>query len=251
MNFAEGEATKVAELKKFTLTKELATAQADMNAITKVEESELGLNDRNNRAIFPGFITKDDLLQNYLVTQPFSVAIDSPSTVQTCLMETKNPLLPSTSFRISQSHENDQLEPRIEDSNNPGFPVINYPSLLNPFVPEYVVLSTPKNAEPTSLRIMQCKQLTPNSLELNFDQSVTSPNPTTGDFVEWLADLMTQCYTRESLPLPEPQTFKGDLLHYPSWRKSFDTIVEKRTDSPAQCLYYLLRLALPLTDLLN
>ena len=250
MNFAEGEATKVAELKKFTLTKELATAQADMNAITKVEESELGLNDRNNRAIFPGFITKDDLLQNYLVTQPSSVAIDSPSTVQTCLMETKNLLLPSTSFWISQSHENDQLEPRIEDSNNPGFPVINYPSLLNPFMPEYVVLSTPKNAEPTSLRIMQCKQLTPNSLELNFDQSVTSPNPTTGDFVEWLADLMTQCYTRESLPLPEPQTSKGDLLHYPSWRKSFDTIVEKRTDSPVQRLYYLLRLALPLTDLL-
>ena len=121
-------------------------------------------------------------------------------------METKNPLLPSTSFRISQSHENDQLEPRIEDSNNPGFPVINYPSLLNPFVPEYVVLSTPKNAEPTSLRIMQCKQLTPNSLELNFDQSVTSPNPTTGDFVEWLhtgviAATRTTNFQRRSLTL--------------------------------------------------
>ena len=63
MNFAEGEATKVADLKKFKLTKELAIAQAEMNAITKVEERRLDLNDGNG-AILPGFLTKDDLLQN-------------------------------------------------------------------------------------------------------------------------------------------------------------------------------------------
>ena len=142
LNFAEGEATKVAELKKFKLTKELAIVQAEMNAITKVEDSELGLNDGNGGATLPGFITKGDLLQNYLVTQASSVAIDSPSTV-----ETKNPLLSSTSFPITQSHENDQLEPRIEDSNNPGFPVIT----LNPFEQEYVTLSTPKNTERTKV----------------------------------------------------------------------------------------------------
>ena len=137
LNFAEGEATKVAELEKYKLTKELAIAQAEMNSITKAEErreSELGLNDGNGGATLPGFITKGDLLQNYLVqnylvTQASSVAIDSPSTAQTGKKETKNPLLPSTSFPIAQSHENDQLEPRIEDSNNPGFPVIT----LNPF----------------------------------------------------------------------------------------------------------------------
>ena len=145
LNFAEGEATKVAELEKYKLTKELAIAQAEMNSITKAEErreSELGLNDGNGGAKLPGFITKDDLLQNYLVTQASSVAIDSPSTAQIGKKETKNPLLPSTSFPIAQSHENDQLEPRIEDSNNPGFPVIT----LNPFEQEYVTLSTPKSA---------------------------------------------------------------------------------------------------------
>ena len=76
-------------------------------------------------------------------------------------------------------------------------------------------------------------------MALKFDQSVNSPNRTTGDVLERLADLMTERHARESLPLPEPETFKGDLLHYPSWRKSFDTIVEKRTDSPSQRLYYL------------
>ena len=105
VTFAEGEATKVAELKKFKLTKELAIVQAEMNVITKIEESELGLNDRHGVAILPGFITKGDL-QNYLVTQASSVSIDSPSTVQTGLTGTKNLLLPSTSFPITQSHEN-------------------------------------------------------------------------------------------------------------------------------------------------
>ena len=63
-----------------------------MNSITKAEErreSELGLNDGNGGAKLPGFITKDDLLQNYIVTQASSVAIDSPSTAQTGKKETK------------------------------------------------------------------------------------------------------------------------------------------------------------------
>ena len=165
LNFAEGEAAKVAELKKFKLTKELAIAQAEMNAITKVEESELGLNDGNDRAILPGFITKDDLLQNYLVTQASSVAFDSPSTVQTGLTETKNPLLPTTSFPIAKSLENDQLEPRIEDSNNPGFPVIT----LNPFEQEYVTLSTPKNAERTKVCLSCLSCNANNRLQIAWD----------------------------------------------------------------------------------
>ena len=99
-------------------------------------------------------------------------------------------------------------------------------------------LSTLENTEHTTLPIVQCKQSTPNSMGLNFDQSKNSLNRT-GDVLERLADLMTQRYTWESLPLPEPETFKGDLLHYPPWQKSFDTIVEKRMDSPSQCLYYL------------
>ena len=55
----------VAELNKFKLTKKLVIAQAEMNAITKAEESELDLNDGN--AIFPGFVTKDDFLQKIII----------------------------------------------------------------------------------------------------------------------------------------------------------------------------------------
>ena len=158
LNFAEGEG------------EELAIVQAEMNAITKVEESELGLNDGNGGATLPGIITKGDLpqnylVQNYLVTQASSVAIDSPSTVQTGLIETKNPLLSSTSFPVTQSHENDQLEQRIEDSNNPGFPVIT----LNPFEQEYVTLSTPKNAERTKVCLSCLSCNANNRLQIAWD----------------------------------------------------------------------------------
>ena len=158
LNFKEGEG------------EELAIVQAEMNAITKVEESELGLNDGNGGATLPGFITKGDLLQNYLVqnylvTQASSVAIDSPSTVQTGLIETKNPLLSSTSFPVTQSHENDQLEQRIEDSNDPGFPVIT----LNPFEQEYVTLSTPKNAERTKVCLSCLSCNANNRLQIAWD----------------------------------------------------------------------------------
>ena len=50
---------------------------------------------------------------------------------------------------------------------------------------------------------------------------------------------MTKRHAHEQLPLLEPETFNGDLFHYPTWKKSFDTIVERRTDSPSQRLYYL------------
>ena len=41
------------------------------------------------------------------------------------------------------------------------------------------------------------------------------------------------------LPLPEPEIFGGDLLHYPLWLKSFETIIEGQTDKVSQRLYYL------------
>ena len=40
MNFAEGEATKVAELEKYKLTKELAIAQAEMNPSLRQKRGE-------------------------------------------------------------------------------------------------------------------------------------------------------------------------------------------------------------------
>ena len=44
---------------------------------------------------------------------------------------------------------------------------------------------------------------------------------------------------QDTLPLPEPEIFSGDLLHYPVLLKSFETIIEGQTEKVSQRLYYL------------
>ena len=117
-------------------------------------------------------------------------------------------------------------------------PVVNYLSILNPFTQEHVAMSTPVNVNYTSSPLQHSSQPIQDSMEHALDQH-NNPSQTNGNILEWLADLMTQRHTRNSLPLPEPETFQGDVLQYPLWKKSFDTIVERRTDSPSQRLYYL------------
>ena len=54
-----------------------------------------------------------------------------------------------------------------------------------------------------------------------------------------LADVLTQRQDRDSLPRPEPEVFKGDLLRYPMWIKSFETFIERKTKDPSERLYNL------------
>lgn len=67
----------------------------------------------------------------------------------------------------------------------------------------------------------------------------TSPKPSSRDALERLADLLSQRRLQDSLPLPEPETFRGDLLQYPFWVKSFKTIIEDQTHKSARRLFYL------------
>ena len=53
-------------------------------------------------------------------------------------------------------------------------------------------------------------------------------------YLSGLADLITLCHARELLPLLEPETFSRELRV-----RGLDTIVERRTDSSSQRLYYL------------
>ena len=238
ISFADGEATKIAELKKFKLTKELAIAEAEMNAINKVEENELAPNGEKED-LLPHAINRNDLLHNYLTTQTSSVDKDSNLTMETELSDTPKPSSSKASPANDQTHHNETEVPINEGTTDAGSFVTRHPSTLNPFAPEYVTMPTPKRAQFTSTPYAQCKEWTPDSMRLTQDQGRGSPSQTNGDILQRLADLMTQRHAQESLPLPEPETFRGDLLHYPTWKKSFDTIIERRTDSSTQRLYYL------------
>ena len=54
-----------------------------------------------------------------------------------------------------------------------------------------------------------------------------------------LADLLAQRQDRDSLPRPEPEVFSGHPLDFPTWKKSFETFIERKTKDPYEQLYYL------------
>ena len=54
-----------------------------------------------------------------------------------------------------------------------------------------------------------------------------------------MVELFSKNQEKATLPVEEPEVFKGDLLSYPMWRVSFETLIEDKTDKPSQRLYYL------------
>lgn len=121
-------------------------------------------------------------------------------------------------------------------SANPKEPTVSfspYPPTLNPFVSVYVPSSTPFHFQSEIV-----DPLKKNIVHKGSSDS-TSPKPSSRDALERLADLLSQRRLQDSLPLPEPETFRGDLLQYPFWVKSFKTIIEDQTHKSARRLFYL------------
>ena len=54
-----------------------------------------------------------------------------------------------------------------------------------------------------------------------------------------LVDLLSKRNNHDSLPRPEPEVFDGNLLCYPTWIKSFETFIKRKTNDPSERLFYL------------
>ena len=59
------------------------------------------------------------------------------------------------------------------------------------------------------------------------------------DYVKLLTDVLSHGKTQDKLPRIEPDILDGSLLRFPLWMKSFETILEKHTDSVSERLFYL------------
>ena len=242
LTFADAEARKTAalreqqeELKKLKLSKKLALAQAEMDAVNRVEDSTSGVCDRQD--IFPETTDTRDLLQEYLSTQAQSVPMVSLPTLETEVESTSEPMVTlkdkmNTSQLQCDSHAERNRYSSITPPTDPVAIVSHYPSALNPFAPEYTTVSTPKYVYPFSPPSVPFEDVSPSKSAFvpHQDSSSGPPNPSSSDALERLADLLSQRRLQDSLPLPEPETFRGDLLRYPSWLKSFETIIEGQTD---------------------
>ena len=147
--FADAKARKSAalkeheeELKKLKLTKKLALAKAEMDAVSKVEESEFG----DLQEVLPTTTDKGDLLQKYLSTQVESVTGTSLTTLQTDVEFTPDPTEIVENGKPDNEHESSPEIIRSPPSASQKEPVVTaslYPT-LNPFAPEYMAVSTPK-----------------------------------------------------------------------------------------------------------
>ena len=229
------------ELKRFKLTKELALAKAEMEAVMKTEEDEKdSLIGREN---LPEEIDKNYVLESYLKTQASSVTDAGNSTVETNLKTINEPLEESPGNECIPVLRNEPVTTPLQfNSNETTYtsdkkPLIPTPKSLNPFAPEFEASPFPRHDYSADLKpygYLQPKQ------EREVEQMSSSPRKSAvEDSLTRLADILSQRRLQDTLPLPEPEIFSGDLLHYPVWLKSFQTIIEGQTERVSQRLYYL------------
>ena len=176
LQFADAEARKTTalkeyedELRRFKLTKELALAKAEMEAIIKTEESES--EEFISKEILPEEIDKNYVLENYLNTQASAVTNASNPTVvanvsiNEPLVEDPNkkeipPIkdepvnIPSKSSLV---HETTSTSDRM--------PVIKTPKSLNPLAPDFEA----RPCYPNDGKLYEHQQLRPESpLQVNY-----------------------------------------------------------------------------------
>lgn len=236
LEFADAEARKTSalkehedELKRFKLTKELAVAKAEMEAVIKNEEDGIVAKES-----LPDEIDKNYVLQNYLRTQASSVTNIDNATVETNVESVDGPLKESPSNNGIPVAKNEpivtpsKINPADETISSP----IPTPKSLNPFAPEFEAGPFPRYDPYYTVDYEPYK----------YQEAKTSDSPhksTVEDPLTRLADILSQRRLQDTLPLPEPEIFSGDLLHYPVWLKSFETIIEGQTEKVSQRLYYL------------
>ena len=95
---------------------------------------------------------------------------------------------------------------------------------------------------PATLNSQQPSSKFPHPVPPPFTMKPTkSPPKSTSDedIITKLAEVFTQRQDRDSLPRPEPVVFKGDLLRYPMWIKSFEKFTVRKTKDPSERLYYI------------
>ena len=188
------------QLRKFKLTKESALAQAEMEAITRVED-DASTNSDLKEVLLPELIGKSDLLNDYIATQASSASNVSLPMVDTTVHSAAE-LQPLPSEHVSNN------EPQFSFQNNQILPseierdpvaVSRHPSTFNPFSPAYVPVSTPEN--------VPLKRATPDvqPKQIVSDQGGGSSS-SNSDTLKRLADLLSQKNSRELLPrAPRPR----------------------------------------------
>ena len=221
LKFHDIESEKVAALKrqesdvkKLQMIKELAATTAEIEAVARIEEED-----------YEGDLPEEEedpygRINEYLQSQ-LNTVIDGNSSAEAAT-NLENVVTTVSSEINAQTNLTFSSTPRVAtDSQKPPA------KLRSPVAPPFTV----KPTTTTPLAFIHSDSPT---------RSVNPPKATGDDnVITKLADVLTQRQDRDSLPRPEPEVFKGDLLRYPMWIKSFETFIERKTKDPSERLYYL------------
>ena len=190
------------DIKKLQIIKELAATTAEIEAIAKIEEfyeRDLPEEDEDPYGQIHEYLQSqlnaviDDNSSTEAATNPANVVTTVSSEINT-----------RTNVTFASTP---QVVPNLQQP-----PPKSWSPVVTPFTAESI--ATPPIV---------------NSAIIHSDsptRGISPPKPT-GDenVITKLADVLTQRQDRDSLPRPEPEVFKGDLLRYPMWIKSFETFI--------------------------
>ena len=190
------------DIKKLQIIKELAATTAEIEAIAKIEE------------FYERDLPEEDedpygQIHEYLQSQLNAVIDDNSSTE--AATNPANVVTTVSSEINTRTNVTFASTPQVVPNLQQPPPKSRSP-VVTPFTAESI--ATPPIV---------------NSAIIHSDsptRGISPPKPT-GDenVITKLADVLTQRQDRDSLPRPEPEVFKGDLLRYPMWIKSFETFI--------------------------
>lgn len=221
------------EIKKLHLMKELAATQAELEAVTKIEEENCGEVSHVEEGALPKDNCSEDHLERYLQSQldsilqvPTSSGMSpTPNTgLNVTLAPTSNVKAPAN---VTFARSSDLPKLHMSTSEEPLQRSQSAIS-LNPFASTFTSAISP--------HVIPTKPIPDEKL----NSPASNPSVSSGeDLMQRLADLLAQRQDRDSLPRPEPEVFTGNPLRYPNWVKSFETFIERKTKDPSERLYYL------------
>ena len=209
--------------------KELAATHAEIEAVDKIQRERYG--DLNS--LCDEVLSKDngseDQLHKYLQSQLESTL---PASAYNAA-ESNTIMKPSSDVKAitSVSFSNQSDAPRIYTVTS-EMPAQASAGHLNRLATPFYAGAIFPHSQP--------KKLSPDKrLDRAESDHYHTPVSPGEDLMYRLADLLTQRQNRDSLPCPEPEVFTGNPLRYPNWIKSFETLIERKTQNPSKRLYYL------------
>lgn len=206
------------EIKRIKMMKELAATHAEIEAVKRIEEENFG-SVKEDQSL-PTDNCPEEQLERYLLSQMDSI-LDAESSTPT----------PNDGAPPVTVPQNFEWKPSVPTPSN-GAANVNQD--LNP------------RKSPFAAHVPHLSQYQParrpspdTGLNSSAPSSTISNHSSGEELMEKLAELLAQRQDRESLPRPEPEVFRGNPLQYPTWVKSFETFIERKTKDPSERLYYL------------